>query len=183
MIVVDLETTGLLSGNPNPEAQPGIVQLALIELSSSWEPIHEVQWLVNPEKAIEPDAQKTHGISLDRVRAEPTFPALLPEIATIFRRHDTWVGFNNPFDRNVLWHQLLRYNLGQKFPWPTRDIDIMRVGSDIANMAGKQGNKPPRLTELHQFLFGVGFAGAHDALADCWATARCGSELVKRGYL
>ncbi len=183
MIVVDFETTGLLSGNPNPEAQPGIVQIGLIELGEGWGLIEEHQWLVNPEKPIEPEAMKAHGISDDRVRDKPPLSALLPDLAPIFRRHDTWVGFNNPFDRNVLNWQLLRYNWGQKFPWPSRDLDIMRIGTEIANMAGKQGNKPPKLIELHTVLFGVGFTSAHDALADCRATLKCGAALAEKGYM
>ncbi len=183
MILVDFETTGLPNANPNPEAQPGIMQFGLIELTDNWDIIEEHQGLVNPEKVCEPEAFKAHKITDERVRNEPTLPARLPELAAIFRRHDCWVGYNNPFDREVLWHQLLRYNWGQRFPWPSRDIDIMVVGSDITNMAGKQGVKRPKLIELHTHLFGTGFSDAHDALEDCRATARCGKALMEKGYL
>ena len=40
--------------------------------------------------------------------------------------------------------------------------------------------KWPKLTELHEFLFGESFTGAHDALTDVKATARCFWELYKR---
>jgi hypothetical protein len=143
MIIVDFETTGLLSSNPNPEAQPGIVQIGLIELDAEWRETNEQCVLINPEKAIEPDAARTHGITSQNVAGAPTLVALLPDLADIFRRHTTWVGFNNSFDRNVLWHQLLRYNWGQRFPWPSRDLDIMKVSRDVVNIAGKQDVKYP----------------------------------------
>jgi DNA polymerase III epsilon subunit-like protein len=183
MIIVDFETTGLLSSNPNPEAQPGIVQIGLIELDAEWRETNEQCVLINPEKAIEPDAARTHGITSQNVAGAPTLVALLPDLADIFRRHTTWVGFNNSFDRNVLWHQLLRYNWGQRFPWPSRDLDIMKVSRDVVNIAGKQDVKYPKLEELHHHLFGTKFDMAHDAMADCQATLRCARKLVEMGYL
>src|SRR5690606_39156034 len=40
--------------------------------------------------------------------------------------------------------------------------------------------KLPNLTELHNYLFGVPFAEAHNATADVEATTRCFFELVRR---
>ena len=45
------------------------------------------------------------------------------------------------------------------------------------------GYKWPKLIELHEWLFGVGFDGAHDAMADLDATTRCFMELRKRGLI
>ncbi len=41
----------------------------------------------------------------------------------------------------------------------------------------------PTLAELHHHLFGVGFEGAHDALADARAAARCHARLAAHGAL
>lgn len=41
-------------------------------------------------------------------------------------------------------------------------------------------NKWPTLQELHTFLFGVGFEGAHDALVDVRACAKCYWEIQRR---
>jgi DNA polymerase III epsilon subunit-like protein len=48
---------------------------------------------------------------------------------------------------------------------------------------GSRGNKWPKLEELHQKLFGEGFEGAHDALVDVQACARCFFELKRLGVI
>ncbi len=186
-ILCDLETTGLPNNrSDDPDQQPGIIEIGLIVLDEKWETVAEFDCRVNPEKALyqwEPKAIEAHGIKPADVEGCKTLPAILPDLAGKFRPHDTWVGFNNEFDRKVLGWQLLRYGWGRRFPWPSFDIDIMKVGKDVANIQGKQDIKFPKLIELHQFLFGEGFEGAHGALADCRATARCGKELFNRGII
>jgi DNA polymerase III epsilon subunit-like protein len=181
MIIVDLETTDLLDfSTQDPTKQPGIVQVGLIEITRSWELHKEHKWLVNPEipaSLWHESAIKTHGIKPEDVVNAPTLPGILPTLAAIFRAHDTWVGYNNPFDRQVLYHQVCRYGWQWRFPWPSRDTDIMAIGKDVCNIAGKQGVKAPKLVELHSHLFGVSFDGAHDAMEDCRATLRCGQKL------
>jgi hypothetical protein len=49
--------------------------------------------------------------------------------------------------------------------------------------SGRKGCKFPKLEELHRILFNEEFAGAHDAMADVSATARCYFELVNRGIM
>jgi DNA polymerase III epsilon subunit-like protein len=60
-----------------------------------------------------------------------------------------------------------------------------QLSTEYCNLPGKYAGKPkwPTLQELHTHLFGKGFDGAHDALADVQATARCFVELVKRGVI
>lgn len=53
----------------------------------------------------------------------------------------------------------------------------------ISFPSGGRGYKWPTLEELHKFLFGESFEGAHDALVDVRATARCYFELKRRGLL
>jgi len=43
--------------------------------------------------------------------------------------------------------------------------------------------KFPTLEELHTVLFGENFQGAHDALADVRATAKCFFELLRRNVI
>jgi DNA polymerase III epsilon subunit-like protein len=45
------------------------------------------------------------------------------------------------------------------------------------------GHKWPKLSELHQKLFGVTFEEAHDAAVDIEATAKCFWELKRRGII
>lgn len=187
MIIVDLETTGLLADFTNDsEQQPGIVQIGLIEVNDVWQPLDRHEWLVNPEKPVhlwQDDSIKVHGINPKDVINEPSLPQIFNTLATVLRRHDTWVGFNNPFDRKVLWHQSVRYGWQWRLPWPSKDIDIMLIGRDVANIAGKRDLKNPKLTELYTHLFGKTYEGAHNALADCEATRQCGERLHADGFI
>lgn len=183
MICVDFETTGLTKPNRPVEEQPGIVQIGLIKTDANWNVVGEYQWRVNPEMPIEPEAIAVHGITGDMVAHEKTIPALHLTLARLFLCESVWIGFNNDFDRTVLSNVLIKYGLANKFPWPFKDIDVMRWGKDYCSMAGKKDMKFPKLIELHQHIFKTGFDQAHDALADCRATVRCGAHLAAEGYM
>jgi DNA polymerase-3 subunit epsilon len=59
----------------------------------------------------------------------------------------------------------------------------MDRATNFCALPGPYGYKWPKLTELHQKLFNCSFDGAHDALADITATARCFWEMRKRGLI
>ena len=53
----------------------------------------------------------------------------------------------------------------------------------MQNTRRKSGKfKLPKLTELHEYLFGEPFAEAHNATADVEATTRCFFELLRQGH-
>ncbi|PCE66089.1 DNA polymerase III subunit alpha [Sediminicola luteus] len=56
------------------------------------------------------------------------------------------------------------------------------VTASLCQIPGGRGGKfkLPTLTELHNYLFGVGFGEAHNATADVEATTRCFFELVRK---
>ncbi|GGF66506.1 DNA polymerase III subunit alpha [Wenyingzhuangia marina] len=56
------------------------------------------------------------------------------------------------------------------------------VTASMCQLPGGRGGKfkLPTLTELHQYLFGVGFGEAHNATADVEATTRCFFELIRK---
>jgi hypothetical protein len=54
---------------------------------------------------------------------------------------------------------------------------------DLCKIDGPYGYKWPKLEELHRFLFKHDFDGAHDALADIQATAKCFWELANRNII
>lgn len=178
MLCVDFETTGLPSEKRSHEAQPGIVQIGIAILDDSFNEIGHINQMINPEKPVwDPGAIKAHGISPEKVKGEPSLLAFLPTLVETFLGQRHWIGFNNPFDRGVLWWQLLRYGWHARFPWPYKDLDMMALSKDYCNIQGKQGVKPPKLIELHQKLFNEGFSGAHDAMNDVRATVRCAKRL------
>lgn len=173
--VIDKETTGLLDEKSEDfMRQPGIVQLGVLILDSNMVEVDRLASLVNPdmsaagwdEKAIE-----VHGIKPEDVLNSPSYMAIHPSFAELVRGCKYWVGFNNRFDRKVLWYQLLRYGLEKNFPWPPEEIDVMKVSKDKLNTRGKRGTKPVTLGEAYEALVGKPMEGAHDALQDIRGTA------------
>lgn len=193
MIIVDFETTSLLDPvSQDPKDQPGIVQIGLIKAECidmpnqprRWAAMKEVELLVNPEKAVwDPIAMKVHGITQEQVASAPTLPTALSTVQHMFLGERTWCGANNPFDRRVLYWQLMRYGLSMHFPWPPHDVDVLASGRAISNFAGKRDNKPPSLAELHTYFTGAVHEKAHSGLADCQAVLVCLNGLEKEGVI
>lgn len=192
MIVVDLETTGLLKPDTkDPEQQPGIVQIGMAKImpingaiSNGFAILNTASWLIDPEKPVwDEDSIKVHGITKEDVAGKPTLFAVLPELCNWFLGEDTWVGFNTEFDRKVLFYALARLSREGYFPWPSKDWDVMKIAKPVLNIAGKRDIKHPSLVECHLELTGVNYANAHDALADVRATVECLSKLAEQGYV
>ena len=174
ILVLDTETTGLLKGHRDFLGQPGIVQIGAVKLDDDLKELASMNVLVNPEipeSKWEPEAIKTHGITPAMVKDAPTFFEAGAALAEFTLGCHTWGGFNCKFDKNVLWWQLLRYGLEKNYPWPIREVDVMKRASKIMEVQGKRGTKFPSLTEAYQHCFGRDFEGAHDALSDIRATA------------
>ena len=95
---------------------------------------------------------------------------------------------------------LIAHNVG--FDLPVIECELHRIGAEMPKLikfctmlnttslcalpsanAYYGGYKWPKLQELHLFLFGAEFDGAHDAMSDVDATSRCFFELKKRGLI
>lgn len=180
IFLCDFETTGLVKeGVTDFLAQPGIVQIGAIVVDPKFKEVASFVTLVNPERAKwEEGAMKVHGITPEQVEQAPTFFAVFDEFARLAQGCDTWGGYHTKFDKDVLWHQLLRYGFERSFPWPRNDLDVMKLAQDRMVMEGKRGMKRPKLVEIYEHLFHETFE-AHDALEDIRATARVLKELSK----
>jgi DNA polymerase III epsilon subunit-like protein len=189
ILFIDTETTGLLKPSSDFLVQPGICQLAALRLERypvvdpqpgapeyKWLETAEFTSLVNPETKFEEQATKTHGINSDAVQGSPTFFSLFPSFAEFVLGCDTWAGYNTSFDKKVLAWQLERYGFERNFPWPPKELDVMKLAKNHMEMQGKRGVKPPTLSEVYENLFGESFT-AHDALADIKATVRVWERL------
>lgn len=59
----------------------------------------------------------------------------------------------------------------------------MQASTNLCKIPGPYGFKYPTLQELHKHLFEVGFDGAHDAMVDVLACAKCFFELERMGSI
>ena len=179
VLVVDTETAGLRAADGGPGR---LVQLAWVRLGEDGDEVEARSMLVRPEGfAVSPEAEAVHGISAARARAEgmSLYEALtaLAEAASGVREV---VAHNADFDRAVLAAEAERLGMADPLARHTW-VCTMRMGTPVCRIPRPGGWKSPTLGELHRHLFGSGFEGAHDALADARAGARCFVRLRAAG--
>lgn len=180
IIVFDTETTGKYDFTLplNSQRQPHLVQLAAAAFNEAGECRSKLSLIVRPDEWEIPEAASSiHGIS--QSYASEFGISFLVALATFrdFCRDATiFVAHNIEFDAGVLRTAYLRAFMRHECPEFTggRWYCTMKQGASITKIPGAYGDwKWPKLVELHQALFGAGFDGAHDALADVSACARC----------
>ena len=130
---------------------------------------------IDPQRAIDPDAQRVHGISYADLVGCPTWDAIAPEIARRMGEGDLLVAHNMGFDGPFLAAELIR--VGLKAP------DVLAFCTmEGARWACPDG-KLPKLAELC-FALGVEYdhAKAHAADYDVSVTMDCFFRGLKRGF-
>lgn len=187
LLFFDTETNGVPKNYKLPETSvdnwPRVIQIAWILVKSDGSIVQQYQCLIKPQGFTIPvEATKIHGITTERAISEGRdLRFVLTEFTNALGASDTVVAHNLPFDAKVIGAEFIRY--GQINPIRSkRLICTMQSTADLVRLPGKYGYKWPKLVELHTFLFGSGFSGAHDALVDIQACYRCYFELVSRGY-
>ena len=107
---------------------------------------------------------------------------VMEEFAGEIEQASLLVGHNISFDECIVGAEFERLHmLTPLFLKPK--CCTMKTATRYCKLPAKRGFKAPKLSELHQVLFGEGFDNAHNAMADVEATARCFWELKKRGVI
>jgi len=194
LMVFDTETDGLVQKNfpASHPSQPHLVQLACLLIDGSGREYASVSLIVKPEGyLIHEQASKIHGITTELAHDIGVPLRVAVACFTNLRAlaDDGIAAHNMDFDQMVMDAAIHRIGAKPSNLGPARRICTMRESSELVGLpptdrmraAGFDKNKPPNLNELHKFLFGEGFAGAHDAMTDARACARCLLELRKRG--
>lgn len=181
----DTETTGVPKDYNAPAIEwPRMVQLAWLMFDEKRVKIDEGNLIIKPEGyEIPKAAANVHGITTKMALEKGTD---LEGVLTVFKERldkaKYIIGHNVSFDRKILRGELIRkkveYDSSNKIK-----ICTMRLSTKYCAIPNKFGFKWPKLQELHEKLFGKEFEGAHDAMADIQATARCFWELVKIGVI
>lgn len=102
-IILDVETTGL-----DPKSGHRVIELACVELEGFLPTGNTFHRLIHPERDIDPDAERVHGISLASLTGKPKFAD--PEVAEAFLAFvgaAKLVAHNAGFDRGFVNHELL----------------------------------------------------------------------------
>ena len=200
VLVYDTETTGRpLNYLAPPSAGPNwpfIVQLAwaVIDLRID-RVVQQVSSVVRLPKGVlvEPEAAEIHGFTAEMTQAGQSFPVVSAQFLAAAKNIDFCVCHNVGFDCPVVmsnlmrcqgYHDLIVGRTAHEFFGDIPHVCTMVESVEVCKIPIQMGRyKWPRLEELHNHLFGVGFEGAHDALADVMATTRCFLELRRLGLI
>lgn len=149
----DLETTGM------DISKDRIVEISIFKLFPNGNKESKT-WLVNPEMRIPAESTAVHGITNEKVAAEPTFKDLSSQIYNMIKDSDL-AGFNSDrFDIPLLAEELLRVGM---------DFDMKsRVSVDIQTIFHKKEERT--LSAAYKFYCGQTLENAHSAEADTMAT-------------
>lgn len=185
----DTETTGLPKCWNAPVTDvdnwPRLVQLAWMVYDGQGQLLKSRDVIVRPDGFVIPhEVSQLHGITTEIAR-EKGLPLqeVMEEFVEQVEAADVLVGHNISFDVCIVGAEFERLRMMTPLFLKPKYC-TMKSSTDYCKLPPKKGGsgfKSPRLSELHQILFGEGFDNAHNALADVEATARCFWELKKRG--
>jgi len=187
-LVIDCETTGLPKDRNasirDVDNWPRVIQLAWALYDETQKALETAALLIRPEGFVIPDdARRIHNISTERAASEgKDIAETLGVFALAAARAEVLVAHNLDFDVSVISAEYLRLGLEPPFGGKKK-ICTMQESAEFCGIAGKRGFKWPKLSQLHQKLFGSDFEEAHDAGADVAACARCFFALKDRGVI
>ena len=186
-LIFDTETTGLPKRWDAPITDvnnwPRCVQIAWQLHDEMGKLIEHQDYLVKPEGFNIPyDAERIHGISTELAAAEGiALSEVLEKFNSTLSKAKFIVGQNLGFDINIMGCEFHR--MGVESPMSSMPVldTCTEVTASLLKLPGGRGGKfkLPTLTELHQYLFKIPFAEAHNATADVEATTRCFLELIR----
>jgi len=186
-LIFDTETTGLPKRWDAPISDldnwPRCIQIAWQLHDNLGNCIEHQDYLVQPEGFNIPyDAEKIHGISTELAQEQGVPLAdVLEKFNAALNKTKFVVGQNVGFDLNIMGAEFIRADIANKLQeLPVLDTCTEHTAELCQLPGGRYGKfKLPTLTELHEFLFNVPFAEAHNATADVEATTRCFFELIR----
>lgn len=130
-IVLDTETTGL-----SPEEGHRIVEIGLIELQGRRRTGRTFHTYLDPERDIDPGAEKVHGLSRERLTGEPKFEAIADRLLAFVAGAEVLI-HNAPFDIGFLDAEMAR--LGRE-PFQTHCVAVVDTLAMAREMRPGQRN-------------------------------------------
>ncbi|EDC1960710.1 3'-5' exonuclease [Salmonella enterica] len=160
---IDIESTGLDYSSGHK-----IIEIAITRYDlDTHTHIDSLEMRFNPRRSIDPKAQAVHGISLEKLVAEPLLADHVKDVAAYMAQCQIWVAHNGEaFDIPFIRHEFASY--GVKLP------SVPVVDTMLDGLWATEDGKRPRLEEL---AFSLGFIydreKAHGALYDTDLMMQC----------
>lgn len=201
ILFFDTETNGLPKKKKGGDVKdlenwPRVIQLAWAIGTIEGEIIKTEKHLIKPDGWEIPKEKFwiENGFSTEISAAEGVdiSSVMIPFIDDVARVQ--WMASHNmAFDQPILGAEMIRLGLSsnhkpEKICTKEASVEFCKIpfpGSRETRpwMKSQRGYKWPKLSELHVKLFGNDFEGAHDALDDVKALAKCFYELTRRGVI
>lgn len=155
-VIIDTETTGLLSKDPDTE----VCQLSIINV---WgRPLFSM--LLKPNKPVPQEVINIHGIGNDQLVNQPTFPQIAKIVSFVLKDKKV-ICYNSGFDIKLLWHLYRKYNL--EVPQVAEIYCAMEKYSEFKG----EWNESKGNLKWHK-LPKLAAGEAHDSLVDCVSTLK-----------
>lgn len=205
---IDTETSGLPDWKEPSESpqQPHICELAAIIYDDNGAELERFHAFVKPDGwDIDPEAQKAHGLSVEKLmdigRDEAS---VVRDYLEFQQRADIRFGHNESFDARIIRCGIKRfaekpghhYASEQELRDAMADeyrsrlsMCTMRLATDIVKLPptpamGKRFKyKNPTLGEAFSYFFGQQMEGAHGAVADTENCARVFFHMLHKGFI
>lgn len=191
-IFFDTETNGLPK-NYNGKCTdhnnwPQIIQIAWAMYNEREKLLREESYVIAVpfDFEINERAQEVHGYTKDEIMdyGIPIENAM-KRFALSLQQSTVCIAHNMNFDSNIIMCEMDRLGMKNEIILfeNMHQICTMLETMEFVDIKNSFGYKWPKLQELHQKLFGYEFEGAHSALVDVHATAKCYFELKKLGKI
>jgi len=188
VLVFDTETSGLPKWGEliyNTEAWPYIVQLSYIlyDIDEQRILICQDDIIKIPSKIVlSEECINIHGVTNKLCKRKGIdIKESINNFNNILMKSDIIVGHNIEFDKKMIMVESLRNGIEQKFilnenrinEYCTMKRNIKFCNIKAISKKGYEYTKYPKLSELHNILFGVIPKGLHDSLVDVLFCLRC----------
>lgn len=190
IICYDIETTGLpqdrWASTSDTEKWPHAIQISWMMYDTiSGNVIDHANDLIQVgDSSLSPESVAIHHITREKANDEGIpIRVALTKFNEAVCVADCMVGHNTQFDRNIISVESVRCGIPNIFKrsdgTSMPEYCTMQKGKSITeiervnNKTGKTYFKQPRLSELHEHLFGDTPEGTHDAMVDVLVCFRC----------
>lgn len=175
--IFDTETTGLLANDLRPlSRQPKAIEVAAVLVRQvapgEWREIDAFETLLNPGVLIDAVITRVTGLRNADLEGQPRWEGVAAKFQAFIDRADGIAGHNISFDRRIIAMENAR--IERVTIWPEKVLCTVEVGEAL-------WGKRVKLSDMHTNLFGSPHEGAHRAISDVRATAKCLAELMNRG--
>ncbi len=172
-VLFDTETTGL-----DPQAGDRVIEVACLELVRDLPTGRSFHRFIDPERDIDPEASRVHGLTRADLRGKPRFAEVADELLA-FLGDDPLVAHNAPFDFGFLDAELARLRRPA--------LDRGRMVDTLVLAKARFPGLPNSLDALcRRFDIDLSERTSHNALLDCRLLAQVYVELTggrQRGLL